>query len=390
MPNSTTTPDLKSRWDSAIQRFDPARVGGRVISSRGLMLTCRLPAAVHDRCEIITGRGTSCLAEVVGFSNELAYLFLYENSDQVRPNMPVINRGHGAQVPSGPGLLSRVIDGIGRPIDDRGPLKGCRFHTSQLTAPAPLRRTRVREIFSTNVRAIDGLLTCGRGQRLGIFAGSGVGKSTLLGQIARASEAQVNVIALIGERGGEVRPFIEDCLGDGLSKSVVVVATCDEPPLMRVRAAQLALAVADSFRRIGKHVLLMVDSLTRLAMAQRQIGIAHGEPPSARSYTPSVFQLLAAYVECMGNSSQGSITGMLTVLVDGDDFDEPITDAVRSFVDGHIILDRKLAELGHFPSISVGQSISRVMPDVAAAEHQEAARKIRTILAHYAQAEDLI
>jgi flagellum-specific ATP synthase len=304
--------------------------------------------------------------------------------------MRVINCGHGIRVPGGPGLLGRAVDGIGRPIDGRGPLMNCRFRTSQLAAPSPLQRTRIRDVFTTNLRAVDGLLTCGRGQRLGIFAGSGVGKSTLLGQIARASDAEINVIALIGERGSEVRPFIEDCLGNGLQKSVVVVATSDDTPLMRVRAALLALAIADSFRQQNNHVLLMVDSLTRLAMAQRQIGIAHGEPPTARGYTPSVFQLLANYVECMGNSAHGSITGMLTVLVDGDDFDEPITDAVRSFVDGHIVLDRRLAELGHFPAISVGKSISRVMDDVTDSAHQDCARKIRAILGTYAQAEDLI
>jgi len=390
MTKSLENADLRDRWQSALNAYDPIRVGGRVIGSRGLMLTCRLPAAVHDRCEILTGRGTSCLAEVVGFSNDLAYLFLYENSDQVRPHMPVINRGHGVQIPSGPGLLGRVIDGIGRPLDDRGPLKGCRFRTAHLTAPSPLRRTRIREVFTTNVRAIDGLLTLGRGQRVGIFAGSGVGKSTLLGEIAKNSNSEINVIALVGERGGEVKPFIEDSLGTGLSKSVVVVATSDDPPLMRVRAAQLALAIADSYRQLGKHVLLMVDSLTRLAMAQRQIGIANGEPPSARSYTPSVFQLLSNYVECMGNSSRGSITGILTVLVDGDDFDEPITDAVRSYVDGHIMLDRKLAEIGQFPAINVGQSISRIMNDIIDTKQQEAARQLRTILATYAEAEDLI
>lgn len=390
MAQAATNLDLPARWKSAIQSYDPARIGGRLISSRGLMLTCRIPAAVHDRCEIITGDGTSCLAEVVGFANDLAYLFLYENGDQVRPNMRVINRGHGVQVPSGAGLLGRAIDGIARPIDGLGPLKDCRFRTAQLAAPSPLQRTRIREVFTTNVRAIDGLLTCGRGQRLGIFAGSGVGKSTLLGQVAKASDAQINVIALIGERGSEVRPFIEDCLGEGLRKSVVVIATSDDPPLMRVRAALLALAIADSFRHQGANVLLMVDSLTRLAMAQRQIGIATGEPPTARGYTPSVFQLLANYVECMGNSSHGSITGMLTVLVDGDDFDEPITDAVRSFVDGHIVLDRRLAEIGHFPAISVGKSISRVMDDITDTAHQDSARRIRAILGTYAQAEDLI
>jgi flagellum-specific ATP synthase len=354
------------------------------------MLTCRIPAAVNDCCEIVTGPGTSCLAEVVGFADDLAYLFLYEGGEHVRPNMTVWNRGRGLQAPTGPGLLGRVIDGIGRPLDDRGPLTDVRFHSPKVAAPSPLRRTRIREVFQTRVRAIDGLLTCGRGQRMGIFAGSGVGKSTLLGEIAKGSEAEINVIALVGERGGEVKPFIEDCLGEGLSKSIVVVATSDEPPLMRVRAAQLALAIADSYRERGANVLLMVDSLTRLAMAQRQIGIAHGEPPSARSYTPSVFQLLANYVECMGNSSQGSITGILTVLVDGDDFDEPITDAVRSYVDGHIVLDRKLAELGHFPAINIAQSVSRIMGDVTDPGHQDAARRLRGILATYAQAEDLI
>src|SRR5438132_418264 len=251
MSPPTFTPELRKRWQTALDACDPFRVGGKVISARGLMLTCKLPAAVNDRCEILTGRAGSCLAEVVGFSGELAYLFLYENGDHVRPNMPVVNRGHGVQVPSGPGLLGRVLDGIGRPLDERGPLRGCRFRTSTLTAPSPLRRTRIREVFTTNVRAVDGLLTLGRGQRVGIFSGSGVGKSTLLGEIAKGSDAQVNVIALIGERGSEVKPFIEDCLGPGLAKSVVVVATSDDPPLMRVRAAQMALSIADSYRRRG-------------------------------------------------------------------------------------------------------------------------------------------
>lgn len=390
MKEAAIPPGSAGRFKAAIDTYDPIRAGGRIVSSRGLVLTCKLAAAVNDSCEIITAPGQRCLAEVVAFSGDLASLFLYENNDEVRPNMPVINRGHGVKVPCGPGLLGRVIDGVARPIDQLGPLGRCRFRTRKLAAPSPLSRTRVRQPFTTHIRAIDGLITCGRGQRIGIFSGSGVGKSTLLGEIAKGADAQINVIALIGERGGEVRPFIEDCLGDALKKSVVVVATSDDTPLMRVRAAQMALAIADSFRSQGNHVLLMVDSLTRLAMAQRQIGIAHGEPPSARSYTPSVFQLLANFVECMGNSEQGSITGILTVLVDGDDLDEPITDAVRSFVDGHIVLDRKLAEMGHFPAISVSQSISRVMHDVTDKPHQDAARKLRAILATYAQAEDLI
>lgn len=390
MSTTTQLGDLKKRMRAAIGACDPLRIGGRVVSARGLMLTCRLPASLHDRCEIITGPHSRCLAEVVGFSGELAFLFLFENGDQVRPNMPVINHGHGMRVPSGSGLLGRVIDGLGRPIDERGPLQGCRWRTLQLVRPSPLKRARIRQALATGVRAIDGLLTLGRGQRVGIFSGSGVGKSTLLGEIAKGSDAQINVIAMIGERGGEVKPFIEDCLGPALAKSVVVVATCDEPPLMRVRAAQTALAIADAYRRSGHHVLLMADSLTRLAAAQQQISIANGEPPSSRSFTPSVLQLLANYVECMGNSDEGSITSILTVLVDGDDFNEPITDAVRSFVDGHIILDRTLAESGHFPAISIPQSVSRAMQDIVDPRHQDSARKIRAILATYAQAEDLI
>ena len=272
------SPELRQRLHTVIRSYEPVQVGGRVVGSRGRMLICKLPAAVEDLCEILIGPGTSCLAEVVGFSGELAYLFLYENNDRVHPNMPVIHRGHGVKVPTGAGLLGRTIDGLGRPIDGRGALTGCRYRTLRLTSPPPLQRMRVREVFMTNQRAIDGLMTLGRGQRVAIFSGAGVGKSTLLGEIAKSSNAEVNVIALIGERGGEVKPFIEDCLGTGLSKSVVIVAMCDDPPLMRVRAAQLALAIADSFRRDGKHVMLMCDSLTRLAMAQRQIGIAQGEP----------------------------------------------------------------------------------------------------------------
>jgi flagellum-specific ATP synthase len=250
----------------------------------------------------------------------------------------------------------------------------------------------------TGQRAIDGLLTCGQGQRVGIFAGSGVGKSTLLGEIAKGSDADVNVIALIGERGREVKPFLEDCLGpEGMARSVVVVATCEQSPLMRVRAAQAAIAMADHFRADGvgpdgrgANVLFMLDSLTRLAMAQREMGLALGEPPSARGYTPSVFQLLATTVERLGNAAVGGITAILTVLVDGDDLDEPISDSVRSLVDGHIVLERRLAERGHYPAINIGQSVSRIAQDVIDADHKVAARKIRAILATYAEVADLI
>jgi flagellum-specific ATP synthase len=271
-------------------------------------------------------------------------------------------------------------------------LLGCTSIPANLSAvPPALRRARIRRPFTTGQRAIDGLLTCGLGQRVGIFSGSGVGKSTLLGEIARGSDADVNVIALIGERGREVKPFLEDCVGaEGMRRSVVVVATSEQSPLMRVRASQTAIALADSFRVGGSNVLLMLDSLTRLAMAQREMGLALGEPPSARGYTPSVFQLLATTLERLGNAAVGGITAVLTVLVDGDDLDEPISDAVRSLVDGHICLDRKLAERGHFPAINIGRSISRIAHDVIDLPHKTAARKLRTILATYADVEDLI
>jgi FliI/YscN family ATPase len=257
--------------------------------------------------------------------------------------------------------------------------------------PAPLERIRIREPFITGIRAIDSVITCGRGQRVGIFAGSGVGKSTLLGEIARGAVSDVNVLALIGERGREVGPFLEDCLGpEGLARSVVIVATGEQSPLMRVRAAQAAIAIAEQFRDEGRNVLFMLDSLTRLAMAQREMSLALGEPPSSRGYTPSCFRLLANTVERLGNGPLGTLTGILTVLVDGEDMDEPIADAVRSFVDGHIVLERRLGEKGHYPAINVSRSLSRVAIDVTEVPHQKAARRLRSILATYQEAEELI
>jgi flagellum-specific ATP synthase len=380
-------PGLLRRLDG----YHPFRTAGKVRASRGFVLSCQLPAAVGDQCEVVVAERTGLLGEVIGFSDDLASVVLYEPGAEVYPGMPVLNRGHGLKLPFGPSLLGRVLDGLGRPVDEAGPLRGCERRTHRTDTPAPLRRARIRRPFVTGQRAIDGLLTCGRGQRVGIFAGSGVGKSTLLGEIAKGADADVNVIALIGERGREVQPFIEDCLGQrGMSRSIVVVATCDQAALLRIRAAEFALAIADDFREQGRHVLLMVDSMTRLAMAQRELGLALGEPPSARSYTPSVFQLLANFVERMGNAERGSITGLLTVLVEGGDLDEPIADALRSFVDGHIVLDRRLAEAGHYPAINIGQSISRVTSEVTEPAHQEAARKLRALLATYAEAEDLL
>ncbi|HKI31553.1 MAG TPA: FliI/YscN family ATPase [Gemmataceae bacterium] len=374
-----------------VRARDRFRTAGKLRSATGVILSCTLPAAVGDQCCILTPAGREILAEVIGFSNGLAYLVPYEQGEELSPGMTVLRKGSGLSVPVGAGLLGRIVDGLGRPLDGHGPLADCEPRSVSQEAPAAMARARIREPFVTGQRALDGLLTLGRGQRVGIFAGSGVGKSTLLGEIAKGCEADVNVIALIGERGREVRPFLDDCLGPkGMEKSVVVVATCDQTPLMRVRASQVAITIADHFRAAGLSVMLMMDSLTRLAMAQRELGLALGEPPSARGYTPSCFQLLANTVERLGNAAAGSITGILTVLVDGGDMDEPISDAVRSLVDGHFVLDRRLAERGQYPAISISQSISRVANDVTDAGHQNTARKLREVLATYADAEDLI
>lgn len=373
-----------------IASFDLFQTAGRLRSSRGLLLSCTLPAAVGDRCQVLGPHGKAYLGEVIGFANDLAHVVLFEPGE-LHQGMPVVRRDRQATLLAGEGLLGRVVDGLGRPLDGAGPLLRCRPCSPRFQTPPALDRAPIKEVFVTGQRTIDGLLTCGRGQRVGIFSGSGVGKSTLLGEIAKYSEAQVNVIALIGERGREVRPFLDNCLGpEGMAKSVVVVATSEQTPLMRIRAAHTALTFADHFRGQGKEVLFLCDSLTRLAMAQRELGLALGEPPSARSYTPSVFQLLANLVEGMGNSDRGSITSLLTVLVEGGDMDEPIADAVRSLVDGHIVLERRLAEQGHYPAINVGKSISRVAYDLVDPTHRQAARKVGAALATYAEAEDLI
>jgi flagellum-specific ATP synthase len=365
-------------------------IGGQLKSSTGV-LTSTLTAAVGDQCEIVVHNGTNVLAEVIGFQQNLSHLLPYDAATELRPGLPVIRKGRALCVPTGKNLLGRVVDGLGRPIDGKGPLLDCPKMPVNAPPPSAMERARIRDPFVTGIRAIDSVLTCGRGQRIGIFAGSGVGKSTLLGEIAKGSEADVNVIALIGERGREVAPFLEDCLGPaGTAQSIVVVATCEQTPLMRVRATQTAITMADAFRSEGQNVLLMIDSLTRLAMAQRELGLLLGEPPSARGYTPSVFQMLANTIERLGNASVGGITALLTVLVDGGDMDEPIADAVRGFVDGHVVLDRKIAERGHYPAIDVSRSISRVATDIIDPEHKAAARKLREILATYADVQDLI
>ncbi|WP_182112596.1 MULTISPECIES: FliI/YscN family ATPase [unclassified Actinotalea] len=309
----------------------------------------------------------------------------------LRTGLPVRSTGRPLTAPTGPALLGRVLDGLGRPIDGRGPLDGAPRTSVSGSAPSALGRARVDTPLSLGVRALDTLVTAGRGQRLGLFAGSGVGKSSLLSMIARGTEAQVSVIALVGERGREVREFLEDDLGpEGLARSVVVVATSDEPPLVRLRAAFVATRIAESFRDEGADVVLMMDSLTRVAMAQREIGLSVGEPPATRGYPPSTFSLLAQLLERAGTAERGSVTGIYTVLVDGDDHNEPIADAARSILDGHVVLTRDLAVAGHFPSVDVLGSVSRVAGRVSTPEQKALAARLRQVMAARRRAQDLL
>ena len=354
-------------------------------------LACSLPAALGDQCVIVEKSGREVPAEVIGFKRGLSQLAPFEFADELRSGQLVLRLPERRSVPVGRGVLGRILDGLGRPIDGLGEVTPCERRVVRNTPPSPLQRERISHPFITGQKAIDGLLLCGRGQRLGIFAGSGVGKSTLMGEIAKSAEADLNVICLVGERGCELRPFIEDCLGpEGLKKSAVVISSSDQLPMMRIRAVESAIAIADSFRSRGANVLFFLDSLTRLAMAQRELGLSLGEPPSARGYTPSVFQLLANTVEQLGNSVSGSITGFLTVFVEGDDLSEPVADAARSLLDGHIVLDRKIAETGHFPAINIAQSVSRAFLNVSDKGQQNSARKIRNVMATFADVQDLI
>lgn len=378
------------RLKREIDAHDGFRVQSRLrIAEDGL--ASALPAAVGDQCRILEPNGREVPAEVVGFTRGLARLAPFEHAEELRAGMTVVRMPERRSVPVGEGLLGRVLDGLGRPLDNLGPIRPSERRLVRNAPPSPLERERIERPFITGQKAIDSFLLCGRGQRLGIFAGSGVGKSTLMGNIAKTAEADLNVICLVGERGCELRPFLEDSLGEeGLKKSVVVISSCEQLPMMRIRAVETAISIADAFRSRGANVLFFLDSLTRLAMAQRELGLSLGEPPSARGYTPSVFQLLANTVEQLGNGATGSITGFLTVLVEGDDLGEPVADSARSLLDGHIVLDRKLAEAGHFPAINVSQSVSRAFLSVSDSAHQAAARKLRAIMAMYAEVQDLI
>lgn len=365
---------------------------GKVTKIVGLTVESIGPdACLNDVCLIqAKGTGVEVRAEVIGFRDERLLLMPYEDITGIGVGAQVINLKEPLQVPVGPELLGRSLDGLGAPLDG-SELRLKEFYPVDAPAPDPLSRVLIKDIMPLGVRAVDGLLTLGKGQRIGIFAGSGVGKSTLLGMFARNTKADINVIALIGERGREVREFIERDLGEeGLKRSVLVIATSDKPALIRKKAAKTATAIAEYFRDQGKDVLLMMDSLTRFSMAQREIGLASGEPPVSRGYPPSVYAEMPKLLERAGNGEVGSITGLYTVLVDGDDFNEPIADTARGILDGHIVLSRALAHKNHYPAIDVLQSISRVMSSIADKQHKQAAGKMKTVMATYNEAEDLI
>lgn len=383
--------NLKPYFDR-LMRIETLRWTGVVTELVGLLIESKGPeAAVGDFCEIETRNGRAIRTQVIGFRDGHVLSMPLEETDGLHLGDPIAARKQDARMEAGPQLLGRVIDGFGKPLDDLGPLASGLPYELYAPAPGPLDREPITDPLATGIRAIDSLLTCGKGQRIGIFGGSGVGKSTLLGAMARSSSADVSVIALIGERNREVRDFIEHELGpEGLRKSVLVVATSDRPAPLRIRAAFVALAVAEYFRDQGKDVLLVMDSVTRLAMAQREIGLAAGEPPSQKGYTPSVFNLLPKIFERAGRFRQGSITGFFTVLVEGDDFNEPICDAVRAILDGHIVLSRQLGASGHYPAIDILQSVSRLASRLCTPEQKAAAAAIREAMATQERSQDLI
>ncbi|NPE21831.1 flagellar protein export ATPase FliI [Fusibacter sp. A1] len=385
--------DMLEKYIDALNKSTLVKFVGRVTKVIGLTIEANGPQVkIGEVCLIIPVVGEKpVVSEVVGFSHDKVLLMPLGDMVGVGPGCKVVATGYELNVKVGFGLLGRVIDGIGEPIDGMPTIGSGQTYTVNNQPPNPLVRQKIEDVMSLGIKAIDGLLTVGKGQRVGVFAGSGVGKSTLLGMIARNTRADINVIALIGERGREVREFIEHDLGkEGLERSVVIVATSDKPALVRVTGALLATAIAEYFRDQGKNVILMMDSLTRFSMAQREIGLAVGEPPVTRGYTPSVFAMLPKLLERAGNSDIGSITGLYTVLVDGDDMNEPIADAVRGILDGHIVLSRDLANKGHYPAIDILQSISRVMPNIISNDHLMASRVVKEWIATYRSSEDLI
>ncbi len=381
------------KYRDELQNKQLVRFKGQVTKVVGLTIESNGPETrVGELCQIINHRtGKRIPVEVVGFQNKSVLLMPLGEMNGIGPGNEVMATGTELSVGVGEKLLGRVLDGLGNPIDDKGRLEIKGYYPVNNEPPHPLKRPRVNQILPLGVKCVDGLMTVGKGQRMGIFAGSGVGKSTLIGMIARNTTADINVIALIGERGREVRDFLERDLTDiGLKRTVVVVATSDQPALIRKKGALVATSIAEYFRDQGKDVLLLMDSLTRFSMAQREIGLAIGEPPVSRGYTPSVFSVMPKLLERSGTSERGSITGLYTVLVDGDDMNEPITDTARSILDGHIVLSRKMAHRNHYPAVDILESISRVMSDITADSHKKVAAEVRKNLAVYRDAEDLI
>lgn len=381
------------KYFKVVEKTEPIKTNGKVTQVIGLIIESQGPGAnLGEVCYVFPrNNAQKMLAEVVGFKENKLLLMPLGELNGIGPGCEVVATGDSFRVGVGKGLLGRVIDGLGNPMDGLGPLNIESDYPINGSPPNPLKRKRILDPVSMGVKAIDGMLTCGNGQRVGIFAGSGVGKSTLLGMIARNTSADINVIALIGERGREVREFLEKDLGDeGLKRSVVIVATSDQPALVRLKGAMVATTIAEYFRDLGKNVMLMMDSVTRFAMAQREVGLAVGEPPATRGYTPSVFAILPKLLERSGTSDVGTITGLYTVLVDGDDQNEPIADAVRGILDGHIVLNREIAMQNHYPAIDILASVSRVMTDIADSEHIKAAGKVKSIMATYKDAKDLL
>ncbi len=382
------------KFSRAIEDTESIKMSGKVTQVIGLVIESKGPNVSLGELCYIKSRFPNVEpipAEVVGFREGLVLLMPIGEMQGIGPGCEVVAAQKTLQVKVGMELLGRVLDGLGNPMDGKGPILSRTEYPLHAEPPDPLQRPRIKDSLYVGVRAIDGLITLGSGQRIGIMAGSGVGKSTLLSMIARNTEADISVISLVGERGREVRDFIERDLGEeGLKRSVVVVATSDKPALVRIKGAMTATAIAEYFRDQGRRVVLMMDSVTRFAMAQREVGLTIGEPPATRGYTPSVFALLPRLLERAGTSARGSITGIYTVLVDGDDMNEPIADAVRSILDGHIVLSRAIAAQNHFPAIDILSSVSRVMTDVVTKEHREAAQHMRALMAVYKEAEDLI
>ncbi len=383
---------LKDQADKIVHGDRLTRWIGSVSKIVGLMIECKIPGAmIGELCEIVTDNGERRLAEVVGFKDDTSILLLLGAGGGLHQGSKVYPTGKTLQVPVGKAMLGRIVDSLGRPLDGKS-LNGVKeWRGIDADPPEAYGRPRIDEIFSTGVRAIDSLLTLGVGQRVGLFAGSGVGKSTLMGMIARYSDSDVNVIGLVGERGREVQDFIEESLGpEGIKKSVVVIATSDQPAMFRLKCLYTATTMAEYFRDQGKKVLLMVDSVTRTAMAGREVGLSVGEPPTMKGYTPSVFAMLPRILERAGRSKKGSITAIYSTLVDGDDFNEPIADTVRGILDGHIILSRDIAARNHFPAINILGSVSRLFTELADKDHQQAAGDIRNLMATYQKSEDLI